>query len=102
MAPDSAEKKQHIKAALAEQDSRVAAHIMEMGRTLCDLIDDLSPTVLEALKDVHEEREAHSPRTSAPKGIQSRSGKIPERAYHEAQKRERQLYHGLTGEDEPQ
>jgi hypothetical protein len=98
------DRKQHIKSALTERDSRIACHIVEMARSLFDLFDELSPPVLEALLDAHAERERSSqPGPKHRKEIRAALAKYAEQALNEAKKRERRLFQGITGiEDKPE
>jgi hypothetical protein len=90
----------HIQAALSERDSRVACLIVEGMRNLFDLLEEQSPSVIEAL--IEHTKDAQRP-GKAPKQRQALRAALIEwaqQSLREAQERERRLFQGITGLDE--
>ncbi len=89
-----------IQAALSERENRVACHIVEGMRSLCDLLEEQSPSVIEAW--IEHLKEMQRP-GKGPKHRQALRAALIEWGQHslrEAHARER-LFQGITGLEEP-
>jgi hypothetical protein len=97
MARDNLQTKLHIDHDLSERDTRVACLIVEGMRNLLDLLDQQSPSVLEALidhaKDLQRPGKAPAHRYS----LREELRKYTEDALKEARARERRLLRSITG-----
>lgn len=89
-----------IKSALSERDTRVAVLISENIRNAFDLLDEQSPTVIEAMLEYAKEAERGRPKHRA--ALRQAMMKYAEEySLKEAKARERRLFQGITGVEEP-
>jgi hypothetical protein len=100
VARDNLQIQRGIQAALSERDSRVACHIVEGVRSLCDLLEEQSPAVIEAwiehLKDMQRPGKGPKHRHA----LRAALIEWGQQSLREAQAREHRLFHGITGLDE--
>jgi hypothetical protein len=91
-------RKIRIEDALRERDVRIAGMIVESIRHGLDLLDEQSPSMLEAicdyLKDLQKTEKFR-------RDIRKALCDYAEEALEESRERERRLYEGITGEVEP-
>jgi hypothetical protein len=85
-----------LKQALSDRDTRVAVLISEAIRNALDLLDEQSPTVIEAMIAVAKEVEPQRPKHRA--GVRQAIIEYAEEyCLKEARARERRLFQGITG-----
>jgi hypothetical protein len=100
MARDKLQIQRGIQAALSERDNRVACLIVEGVRSLCDLLEEQSPPVIEAwiehLKDMQHPGKGPKHRHA----LRAALIEFAQQSLREAQARERRLLQGITGLDE--
>jgi hypothetical protein len=101
MARDVHHLKAQIEQALSDRDGRIAVLIVQSMMSVMDLFDEQPPTILEAL--VSYTRDWHCSGKAPPHRAALRVALIEysEQMLREARKRERRLYRGITGLDEP-
>jgi hypothetical protein len=91
-------RKIRVEDALRERDVRVAGMIVESIRHALDLLDEQPPSMLEAicdyLKDLQKTEKFR-------RDIRKALCDYAEEALKESRERERRLYEGITGEEEP-
>jgi hypothetical protein len=97
MARDNLQTKLHIDHALSERDTRVACLIVEGIRNLLDLLDQQSPSVLEALIDHAKDLQRPGKAPTHRYGLREELRKYTEDALKEARARERRLLRSITG-----
>jgi hypothetical protein len=102
MARDKFQTQLNIKSALSERDTRVAVLIVESIRNSLDLLDEQSPTVLEAMLDIGREHQRAGAFPKHRRELREAFIKyVEEQALKEARARERRLFQGITGLEEP-
>jgi hypothetical protein len=95
---DDAETKMRIQYALKERDARVAGHVIEGERSILDMCEEQSPAFHEAM--IEFGKELQKPGGRAPQHRKKLRDAFIEYAQEnliEARRRERELFHGLTG-----
>ena len=98
MSDAESQRRMRIEYVLKEREARSASHIAEALRHLMNLIDDQSPTVLEALTD--HEKNLEKPVPKHRQEVVAAMVKYVEQAARDARKREDTLYHAITGNEE--
>jgi hypothetical protein len=101
MSEAESQRRMRIEYVLKEREARSASHIAEALRHLMNLIDDQSPTVLEALTDY--EKNLLKPGSGMPQHrheIATAMVKYFEHAARKARQHEDTLYHAITGKEE--
>ena len=102
MARDKFQTQLNIKSALSERDTRVAVLIVESIRNALDLLDEQSPTVLEAMLELGKESQRAGTFPKHRRELREAFIKyVEEQALKEARARERRLFQGITGLEEP-
>ena len=91
-----------IKSALSERDTRVAVLVDESLRLALDLLDVQPPTVLEAIVSLAKERQRTGNFPKHRREVREALIKYAEEVcLKEAYARERRLFQGITGLEEP-
>jgi hypothetical protein len=91
-----------IKSALSERDTRVAVLVAESLRLALDLLDVQPPTVLEAIVSLAKERQHTGNFPKHRREVREALIKYAEEVcLKDARARERRLFEGITGLDEP-
>jgi hypothetical protein len=100
MARDKLQIQRGIQAALSERDNRVACLIVEGMGSLFDLLEEQSPSVIEAL--IEHVKNLERPGKGLKQRHVLRAALIEwgQQSLREAQARERRLFQGITGLDE--
>lgn len=98
--PSSTLTRLHISHALGTRSTRIAVLIVEMLRLVRELLQEQPSAVVEALIE-HWEPLCREEKNPSLKDAQIATLKYARHLLDEAKKRERRLYHGLTGNPEP-
>jgi hypothetical protein len=102
MARDKFQTPLHIKSTLSERDTRVAVLIVESIRNALDLLDEQSPTVLEAMLELGKESQRAGTFPKHRRELREAFIRcVEEQALKEACARERRLFQGIKGLEEP-
>src|SRR5215475_16140351 len=102
MAKDKLQTQLHIKTALSDRDTRVAILIGESLRLALDLLDEQPPTVIEAIVSLAKERQRTGNFPKHRRELREALIKYAEEVcLKEAYARERRLFQGITGLEEP-
>ena len=102
MTRDKFQTQRHIKSALSERDTRVAVLIVESIRNALDMLDQQSPAVIEAMLELGKELQQMGTFPKHRRELGEAFIKyVEEHALKEAHARERRLFHGITGLEEP-
>jgi hypothetical protein len=102
MARDKFQTQLHIKSTLSERDTRVAVLIVESIRNALDLLDEQSPTALEAMLELGKESQRAGTFPKHRRELREAFIRcVEEQALKEACARERRLFQGIKGLEEP-
>ena len=91
------QRKMRVEHALRERDARIAGMIVESVRHALDLLDEQSPSMLEAICDYLKDLQRTE---NFRRDIRKALCEYAEDALKQSRERERRLYEGITGEVE--